>query len=383
MPRFYLRALLFAAFIGSAFAQTAGTGILGRVTDSSGAPVPGARVTDTHVATGQAHTQTTNQDGDYTFPLVEVGEHTVKVEKEGFLARTVTALRVETQQKARVDFTLQVGSVKESVEVVATAVVLDTENAAIGEVIDNKRVVDLPLNGRNIMQLAVMVPGVQYGSRSGLGDGQTGFPIQGEGMSVIADGQREVHQSVTMDGIEVTTPLYNITSFNPSIDAIEEFRVQTGLYSAEFGYSSGARVEVTMKAGTNQWHGSVFEFLRNDALDAKSYFLNFQLPANAPQQQKNRLRRNQFGTFLSGPIIRNRTFWSFNYEGRQENSEVVSTAFWPNQDFRNGNFSALLDPATNPATGKPFRAPITIFDPLTGLRFRIISSLFRESVLAR
>src|SRR5882724_481632 len=214
-----------------------------------------------------------------------------------------------------------------------------------------------------------MTPGVQYGSRSGLGDGQTGFPIQGEGMSVIANGQREVHQSVTMDGIEATTPLYNITSFNPSIDAIEEFRVQTGSYSAEFGFSSGARVEVSLKSGTNQLHGSIFEFLRNDALDAKSYFLNCQLPANAVQQKKNRLRRNQFGTFVGGPAIRNRTFWSFNYEGRRENSESVQTAFWPNQDFRNGNFSALLTPATNPGTGRPFRAPIVIYDALTGVPF--------------
>ena len=228
--------VLSMAAAGIVTAQTAATEILGRVIDSTGAAVAGAKVTETHVATGQTQTQMTNQDGEFTFPLVEIGEHTVRVEKDGFVSRTVTGLRVETQQKARVDFRLEVGSLKQSIEVQASAVVLDTESAAIGAVIDNARVVDLPLNGRNIMQLAVMAPGVQYGSRSGLGDGQTGFPIQGEGMSVIANGQREVHQSVTLDGIEATTPLYNITSFNPSIDAIEEFRVQTGSYSAEFGY---------------------------------------------------------------------------------------------------------------------------------------------------
>src|SRR5258705_13133013 len=152
---------------GMARAQSTGTGILGRVTDSSGAAVGGAKVTETHVTTGQGQSQLTNQDGEDTFPLVEIGMHTVRVEKEGFLARTVTALRVETQQKARVDFTLEVGSVKQNIEVVASMVMLDTEYSAIGEVIDNKRVEDLPLNGRNIIQLAVMTPGVQYGSRSG------------------------------------------------------------------------------------------------------------------------------------------------------------------------------------------------------------------------
>jgi len=154
--------------------------------------------------------------------------------------RTVNGLRIETQQKARVDFVLEPGSVTETVEVVASAVALTTENAAIGQVIENKRVVDLPLNGRNMIQLAVMVPGVQFGSRSGA-DGQGGFPIPGAGMSVIANGQREVHQSITLDGVESIAPLYNMSSFTPSIDAVEEFKVQTGSYSAEFGIGIDAK----------------------------------------------------------------------------------------------------------------------------------------------
>lgn len=360
---------MFLALVAAGFSQTTGTGILGLVTDTSGATIEGAKVTITRKATGEVSVRSTNGAGEYTFPLVEVGEYSVRVEKEGFRAKTVSGLKVETQQQARVNFVLEIGSVNETVEVTASAVALQTENAAIGQVIDNKRVGDLPLNGRNMIQLAVMVPGVQYGSRSGLGDGQSGFPIPGEGMSVIANGQREVHQSVTLDGVEAITPLYNITSFTPSIDAIEEFKVQTGSYSAEFGFSSGARVEVTLKSGTNQLHGAVFEFLRNDALDAKSYFLNFQVPAGTPQLKKNRLRRNQFGTVVSGPIIPNRTFWTFNYEARREISEQVQTAFWPNQSFRGGDFSALLTPATNPSTGRPYRAPIVIFDPVTGIPF--------------
>ena len=127
------------------------------------------------------------------------------------------------------DFILEVGSVTETVEVQATGAVLETENSAVGQVIENKRVADLPLNGRNLIHLAAMVPGVQYGSRSGGADGQGGFPIPGGGMSVIANGQREVHQSITLDGVESITPLYNISSFSPSIDAVEEFKVQTAI----------------------------------------------------------------------------------------------------------------------------------------------------------
>jgi hypothetical protein len=354
---------------GQLAAQTTSTEILGLVTDTSGAVVAGAQVTITRVATQQVQRSETNSAGEYSFPLVEIGDYIVHVEKQGFRAKTVSNLNLQTQQKARIDFVLEVGSVTETVEVTASVVALTTENAAIGQVIDNKRVVDLPLNGRNMIQLAVMVPGVQFGSRSGGADGQGGFPIPGSGMSVIANGQREVHQSVTLDGVESIAPLYNISSFTPSIDAIEEFKVQTGSYSAEFGQSSGARVEVSLKSGTNQLHGTVYEFLRNDALDAENYFLNFERPAGTARLNKDRLRRNQFGTFLGGPLIRNRTFWSFNYEGRREVQEAVATAFWPNNDFRKGDFSRLLTPNINPATNRPYRAPIVVYDPMTGTPF--------------
>lgn len=353
----------------AAFGQTSATEILGLVKDSTGSAVPGAKVTITRTATGQTLSRNSNEAGEYIFPLIEIGDWTVRVEKQGFRSQTVTGLKVETQQKARVDFTLEIGSVSETVEVTATGAVLETENSTVGQVIENKRVSDLPLNGRNIIHLAAMVPGVQYGSRSGGADGQGGFPIPGGGMSVIANGQREVHQSISLDGVESITPLYNISSFTPSVDAVEEFKVQTGSYSAEFGQSSGARVEVSMKSGGNQLHGTAWEFLRNDAFDAETYFLNFQRPAGAGRLNKDRLRRHQFGGFISGPVIKNRTFWSFNYEERQQTQEAVATAWWPSNDFRRGDFSLLLNPPNNPATGRPVRAPITIFDALNGTPF--------------
>ncbi|MFN0166363.1 MAG: TonB-dependent receptor domain-containing protein [Bryobacteraceae bacterium] len=337
--------------------------------DSTGSVVSGAKVTITRIATGQTSSRTTNASGEYTFPLIEIGEYTVRVELQGFRTQSVSGLKVETQQKARVEVVLEVGAVTETVDVVASGAVLETENSTVGQVIENKRVSDLPLNGRNLIHLAAMVPGVQYGSRSGGADGQGGFPIPGGGMSVIANGQREVHQSITLDGVESIAPLYNISSFTPSIDAVEEFKVQTGSYSAEFGQSSGARVEVAMKSGTNSLHGTFWEFIRNDALDAETYFLNVERPAGAGRLNKDRLRRNQFGTFVSGPLIKNRTFWSFNYEERKQTQESVVTAWWPSTDFRRGDFSRLLNPPNNPATGRPVRAPIVIYDPLTGVPF--------------
>src|SRR5436190_2717332 len=362
-------ALCLAAIVFDGRAQTTATEILGVVTDSSGSVVAGAKITITRIATGQRLERTTNQAGEYTFPLIEIGEYTLRAEMQGFRSQSVTGLKVETQQKARVDVILEVGAVTETVEVVAAGAVLETENSAVGQVIENKRVADLPFNGRNLIHLAAMVPGVQYGSRSGGADGQGGFPIPGGGMSVIANGQREVHQSITLDGVESIAPLYNISTFTPSIDAVEEFKVQTGTYSAEFGQSSGGRVEISLKTGTNAFHGTGWEFIRNDALDAENYFLNFERPAGAGRLHKDRLRRNQFGAFVSGPVVKNRTFWSFNYEERRQTQEAVSTAWWPGDDFRRGDFSLLLNPPINPATGRVVRAPIVIYDPLTGVPF--------------
>ncbi|MEO8132216.1 MAG: carboxypeptidase regulatory-like domain-containing protein, partial [Bryobacteraceae bacterium] len=237
-------------------AQTTATEILGLVKDSSGAVLTGAAITITRAATGTSITKSTDQTGEFAFPLLEIGLYTVRAEMQGFRSQTVTGLKLETQQKARVDFVMEVGNTTESVEVVASSAVLETESATVGQVIENKRISDLPLNGRNLIHLAAMVPGVQYGSRSGGADGQGGFPIPGGGMSIISNGQREVHQSITLDGVESITPLYNISSFTPSIDAVEEFKVQTGTYSAEFGQSSGGRVEISLKTGTNAFHGT-------------------------------------------------------------------------------------------------------------------------------
>jgi hypothetical protein len=191
---------------------------------------------------------------------------------------------------------------------------------------------------------------------------------------VSANGQRDANQRVTLDGVIASEPLVNTVYFNPSIDAIEEVKVHSGSYSAEYGMNNGANVQVALKSGTNQFHGAFFEFLRNDAADAKDYFLNFQVPAGSALQSKNRLRRNQFGAWLAGPVLlpgykgRDRTFWSFNFEGTRETQESVQQAFWYPEPFRNGDFSALLTPLIR--NGAPVRGPTIIYDPVSGEPFR-------------
>ncbi|MFN7920006.1 MAG: carboxypeptidase-like regulatory domain-containing protein [Bryobacteraceae bacterium] len=358
---------------GMAWGQSTTQTVQGLVTDTTGAVVNGAKVTLTNLGTNVAANTTTNETGNYTFPLVLVGNYDVKVEMQGFKSETARNIRVETAAQVRQDFKLDVGSVSESIEVAANAALLNTENATVGAVIENRRIVELPLNGRNMQSLAVLAPGVQYGIRTGRADGSSGFPIPGQGFGVIANGQRETSQVVSLDGVDAKDPRIHITNFVPSIEAIEEFKIQTNSYSAEYGFGGGAQVTITMKSGTNQLHGTFFDFLRNDVFDAENYFLNFELAPGSTRAKKNTLRQNQFGFVLSGPVTipkiydgKNKTFWAVNYESRRTRQGIVQTAAFPIDAFRNGDFSQFARGYT--ANGR-FVNPIIIYDPATGTPF--------------
>lgn len=360
---------------GLVMAQSTNQSIQGLVTDSSGAVVSGAKVTVTNEDTGISRSVDTNNSGNYSFPIMAVGNYDVKVELSGFKAEQVKGLRLETAAQLRQDFVLEVGNLAEVVEVSAAAVTLNTENSTTGGVIENKRIIELPLNGRNVGQLAVLVPGVQFGERTGRGDGLGGFPIPGSGFAVSANGQRETHQVVSLDGTDAKDPRIHQTSFVPSVEAVEEFKIQTNAFTAEYGFGGGANVQITMKSGTNRLTGTLFHFLRNDKFDAENYFLNFERSASLPRLKKDALRRNQFGFVVSGPVYipklyngKNRTFWAFNYEARRDRIEQVQTATWPTDPFRGGDFSALAVPYTNPTTGVT-RQAIPLFDPLSGTPF--------------
>lgn len=333
--------LLFAA---AAFlllsAQSIDTGILGLITDPSGAVVAGANVTITNTGTGVKRPVTSASDGKYEIRYLVPGEYTVEVTAPGFRPARASAIAIQINQQARIDFSLQVGEVAEAVEVKATSPLLQTENATLGEVVGGERIVNLPLNGRTFTQLAALTPGVRV-SDPNL------FSASTDGSRIIANGTRQAWLQVNLDGVTIVNNRSNYINLYPSVDALQEFKVQTGNYSAEYGGNAGANVNMQLRSGTNQFHGSAFEFFRNDKLDARNLFR----PAPFP---KDLLRRNQYGIVLSGPIRRDKTFFMVDYEGVRSSRETAGTNIVMTAAQRTGDFSAYSGVIRDPSSNQPF-----------------------------
>jgi len=278
-------------------------------------------------------------------------------------------------QKARVDFHMEVGTSQQTVEVTAQGALLSTDQATLGQVINQETIAELPLNGRNIGALAAMQPGVQYGGRMGLSNvnGGTGggVPIPGDAITISANGQRDTDFHATLDGVAVTEPRVDTMPFTPSPEAIGEFRVLAGTYSAEYGTNAGGQLVMELRSGTNKFHGAAFEFLRNDKLDATDFFQNYFTPPGTALKPKNLLRQNQYGGVLSGPIIvpkiyngKNRTFFMFDYEGRAlRQPNQIATANVPTAAFDNGDLSALLHRVGPTGSALP---AVQVIDPISG-----------------
>src|ERR1041385_6050889 len=277
----------------SAFSQTLGE-ITGRLTDASGAAVPLARITAVNVDTNASRSVLSNDAGIYSLPSLQPGLYNIRVEKQGFKMLAQNNVRLEVQQNARLDFELTVGQVSESIEVNANATLVNSENATVGTVINNKVIQELPLNGRNYLDLAALAPNVSFGFPAA---GQAGSRQGGvrANESIAVAGQRASYNRFTLDGIENTDPNFNTFVVLPSIDALQEFKVQSGVYPAEFGREA-TQINVSTKPGGNDYHGTLFEFLRNDRLDARAYdFLSSTRNGTNPSPGRTPYRQNQYG----------------------------------------------------------------------------------------
>jgi len=302
--------------------------ITGRTSDQSGAAVAKAKITVTNVGTNESRTVQSSDTGDYTVSQLTPGEYTLLVEMTGF-KQTIQRVTLETGQQLRVDVLLEVGLISEQVNIQAAVPLLASEDASLGNVVDQKKVVELPLNGRDYLQLAQLQPNVFAPAQNSTLGFRGGFNVAGNS---------EVANNYIKDGIDNNDETTNQPLHRPILDAVREFKVLTGTYSADYGRQAGGQIIVTTKSGTNDLHGSAFEFHRNSVLDARNFF--------APE--KPSFRRNQFGGVIGGPIKHDRTFFFAGYEGQRRGQQEAGLASVPLAAFKRGDFSSVSTQLRNP-----------------------------------
>jgi len=334
--RLRLRIVAFVAFtlapVSTVLGQTAQ--VTGRVTDTTAGALPGVAVTITSVDTGLTRTVVTNEEGSYTIPFLPPGRYRTTAELAGFSPAARENVVLSVDQIARFDFELAVEGVAESVEVGGRAPLMQRETSSLGQVIDNKTIVTLPLNGRNYTQLAVLMPGAtpNVGSRA-----EDGFSV---------NGNRTFQNLFLVDGVDNNNYILGVDTnsmqaIRPPLDAVQEFKVESSNYSAEYGRSAGGLINVVIKSGTNTFSGSAFEFFRDDALDANDFF------ANRAGLEKAPLRYHQFGGTLGGPIARSRLFFFGSYQGTRSTRSETTSVSVPTPEQRRGHFGDIViyDPA--------------------------------------
>jgi outer membrane receptor protein involved in Fe transport len=326
----------------ASFAQTFTGTIRGSVRDSSGAVVPNTSITVSNMGTGIATSAQVDASGNYVVPLLPPGQYSVQAEADGFKKFIREGITLQIQQQASVDIVLEIGAVAESVVVSADAELVEATSSSVGKVVDNRRIMDLPLNTRNVYSLIYLTPGVS---------GNIGNTYNS--LSYSVNGARQTMMDTLIDGVSASAPTvsgYAGISVFPSVDAIAEFKVQAGNYSAEFGRSAGSVLNVVYKSGTNDFHGSAYEFLRNSVLDANNFF------DNSRGVELLSFKRSQFGGMLSGPIVRNKTFFMGSFEGLRQRSFSSTLLSVPTAAERQADFSQTLT-----STGQM----VTIFDPFS------------------
>ena len=341
-------AILAAVTVPSIWAQgvSGSASVAGTVTDTTGAVIPGASVVLLNVERGSEQEVSTNEAGNYAYPDITPGTYTVRVSSEGFQTREVTDLQVQVGQRAAVNVELEVGQVTEVVTVEAAAVLLETESNAIGTVVDSERVNELPLNGRNFLELALLAGGTAPAEGRASFAGQIGHP----GRFVVVGGVKAANNSYTINGIQVRGARGGELAVNVSIANVDQFKVQSSFFMPDQG-PNPSMVNVTTVGGTNAFHGEAFEFLRNTKLDARNFF------SPGPEE----LKRNQFGFAIGGPIVKDKMWFRTGYEGMRERVAFTRGVFTPTQAMFGGDFSEdpfiIHDPMTlneDAGTRQPF-----------------------------
>ena len=364
LSRFNLWSIVAILFLTSSllYAQSGTSTITGTVTDQAGEALAGVKIVVRDPMTGFERETVTNGTGNYSLPGLQPATYDITAETKGFRKRSQRGFVVEVNQTVRLDMALEVGEVTSVVEVQGAAQLLQSETSSLGGVIDRQKILELPLNGRNFVQLALLVPGVNSGQ-----------PGAGRGGGISIGGTRSEQNAFQLDGVSNSDQWDNNISFSPSVDAIQEFKIEVNNYAAEFGKGAGGQISVVTKSGANEYHGSAYEFHRNNAVAARNYFdrnPNFMRDGKfvAPP-----LIRNEFGGTFGGPVFKNKTFFFGEYQGLRQVSGNVGRRNVPDAAFRNGNFSAILGKAQLKddrgnlifdAVGQPVFAN-QIFDPLT------------------
>ena len=331
--------LLTMALAAPAWSQVQTGRIVGSIRDPQQATVPKATVTVTSSGTGESHTVTTNERGDYVVTPVNPGRYQVTVVGPGFQTAVVNAVDVPVGQSVRVDVELKVGARSETTEVTAAAPLLDTESGSLGHNVTNTQIVNLPLNGRSFYELARLTPGA-----AGLPGGGNLVRIRANFISGTAiSGVRGSQLTFLIDGVDVTDHHQGGSYIQTSVDALQEFKVQQSAYSAEFS-QAGGMLNAATKSGTSEFHGGLFEFLRNDRFDATDFFV----------KPKQRLDRHQFGGTLGGPLVKGRTFFFLSYEGIRERQGLPVNLTVASAAMKQGDFSGIRNRIYDPLTGQPF-----------------------------
>ncbi len=365
-----LRIILLVSLFPISLAAQAVTGtILGTVTDDTGAILPGATVTITHTDTGLVRTVVSDSAGEFTAPSLPTGTYQLHAELQGFKAITIPDIRLGVDQRLRFNVKLEVGAVSETITVVGSSPLVQTSSSELGTTVDEEQIKQLPLNGRNFVNLTRTVPGVVRGIPGSNIDGGGSLAWRASS-SFSANGQRPRDNNYILDGVDNNESWLQTVVIFPAVDALDEFKLQTSTYSAEFGRSLGGVVNLQIKSGSNAFRGSAYEFFRHDKFDANNFF------NNRAQRPKPPFEQHQFGGTLGGPVLKSKTFFFGSYQGLRISQGQTYLSTVPSERMRQGDFGEINRVIYDPLTGQPFagnQIPLSRWDSAAR---NIISQLY-------